>query len=880
MIDKTSPRTNLLCFFVLCFSSLISGQTSILGTITSTDKEPLLGATISISKSPDEKILAYSTSNIKGKFNIKVSSALDSLFVSISHLGYVEWTKYVKNKNVALTVILEESDISLDEVILKFEPIQKEGDTINYAVSSFKDQNDRVIADIIKKLPGIEIRPGGQIFYQGKPIEKYYIDGMDMLEGRYNLANNSLSANSVSKIQVLENHQPIKVLDSLTVTDRASLNIKLKKNITVSGSGRLAVGFPDLLWEAGATPLFFLKKQQFLASYQTNNTGNDLLSEITNFYSIDKDNSLGLVQRNWLTNINPSSPPFAKERWLQNNANLGAVNSLFRIKNDIDLKISFSYFNDFQVKEGTSFTSYYTQNDTINIRESIKSNVNKQNLNSTLILEKNTKKTYLKNAINFKGSWDSFKGNILRDSIVKERLERPYIEFKNNFRSYFTLGKQLLSLQSTIIYNQTSPELFVTPGQFSPQNTSSSAQNIQNLENSGLSIQNSVGFTKSINGINISSDLGFGFSDEKLQSKMSSANINFDESYNNDFNYKRGRLYLNTRISFEKNKWKTRINLPIGYFTLKTNNRIADQQNTGNYFLFEPNLFVSKKMSPYWTATGQYSLNKTFGQISQLHTGFLLTNYRTLSRYNAPIAESTNHNSVLKINFRHPLSAFFTSLSYGIKKSTKNLLYSIAIAEDGQLVNNAFVYDNTTTSNNLELSASKRFSKIRTLINATARYSFSNAIQILNDDLYEIKSKRINIRIGVDSQVADWLSVSFKSNLNRFSSKFLNIEPNWVLTQKYDFQAAFFLTETQELSLSNELYINSEQSNTMNAKSNFLNLKYQFSLPKNKMDFYIKWHNISNEKSYVNYFNSDYLVSQSRYFVRPSQVLFGTKISF
>ena len=64
-------------------------------------------------------------------------------------------------------------------------------------------------------MPGIEVLDDGKILYQGKPINKYYIEGLDLLEGKYNLANKNLPHKEVTKVQVLENHQPIKVLDSL-----------------------------------------------------------------------------------------------------------------------------------------------------------------------------------------------------------------------------------------------------------------------------------------------------------------------------------------------------------------------------------------------------------------------------------------------------------------------------------------------------------------------------------------------------------------------------------------------------------------------------------------------------------------------------------------
>jgi hypothetical protein len=44
-------------------------------------------------------------------------------------------------------------------------------------------------------MPGIEV-PDGKILYQGKAINKYYIEGLDL--GKYNLANDNLPYQEVS----------------------------------------------------------------------------------------------------------------------------------------------------------------------------------------------------------------------------------------------------------------------------------------------------------------------------------------------------------------------------------------------------------------------------------------------------------------------------------------------------------------------------------------------------------------------------------------------------------------------------------------------------------------------------------------------------------
>lgn len=866
----------LLVFLLLTFFSSLKAQTTISGTISDANKEPLLGATITLSKSYNSNILAHGTSDVNGKFNVRISSALDSLYVSVSHLGFKEWTKTISNKSNKLVITLEESSISLDEVVLKLESIEKKGDTLNYSVASFKDKDDRVIADVIKKLPGIEVKPSGEIFYQGKPIQKYYIEGLDLLEGRYNLANNNLSANAVSKIQILENHQPIKVLDSLSVSDRASLNVKLHKNIALTGSGKLAAGFPNLLWDVALTPILFSKKQQFLASFQTNNIGDDLLNEISSFAVASNANSLQLTKKRLLNNINPTNPPFGKDRWLDNNAHLATVNSLFRLKSSIDLKLNTSYFNDSQLREGSSLTTYYTPNDTISIQEIVKSNAFKQHLNSNIILEKNTKTTYFKNTLKYKGIWDTFRGSILRDSLVSESLELPYLEVKNSFESYITLGKQLLSLESIIGYNESSSELAVLPGQFSIIPNTSSILNRQVLNNKGFSFFNSIGITKKLNNFNISSDLETEFSNENLNSILLSESQPFNDAIN-DISLKKFKTALNSKLSFEKNNWKLRLLVPFSFLSIKIDNEITDARTKDEFIVVEPRLLVEKKISPFWSINNQYYYTQNFGQISQLYSGYILTNYRALNRFNAPLLNSRNHNASLGINYRNPLKAIFAIFSYSLNYTKSNLLFSTDISDEGQLIYNALEQDNAARSNNYSLSFSKRLKRMNGLININLSHSRSKASQLLNQRVLKVKGNGWSIRSGIDADITSWLGASIKSNLNWSSSKIGTISPNSILSQKHTLQNHLYFSKKQLLSVINELYSTSTEKK--NDTNYFLNLKYQYSFPKKKIDLYVKWLNVLNENKYVSYSNTEYLVSLRTFIVRPSQVLLGVKIS-
>ena len=74
----------------------------------------------------------------------------------------------------------------------------------------------------------------GQILYQNKEISKFYIEGLDLLQGKYGLATQNVDAEKVASVQIMENHQPLKALKGMEVPDNAAINLKLKQSFVVT----------------------------------------------------------------------------------------------------------------------------------------------------------------------------------------------------------------------------------------------------------------------------------------------------------------------------------------------------------------------------------------------------------------------------------------------------------------------------------------------------------------------------------------------------------------------------------------------------------------------------------------------------------------------
>lgn len=149
----------------------------------------------------------------------------------------------------------------IKEIVLKNKLITKKGDTITYDLKSFSSKSNRTLADVLKKMPGMEVQSDGTVIYQGKPINKFNVNGKDLMEGAYGTVNNALPKDAVKDVQVMENHQPIKLLKDKVPSEQAALNIRLKRKITMTGRGEVSAGFSPFLWNVKLTPMFFWTKE-------------------------------------------------------------------------------------------------------------------------------------------------------------------------------------------------------------------------------------------------------------------------------------------------------------------------------------------------------------------------------------------------------------------------------------------------------------------------------------------------------------------------------------------------------------------------------------------------------------------------------------------
>ena len=227
----------------------------------------------------DSSVLAYSMTDRQGRYSVEATTALSELLIRVTGFNIKRKLMRIKALSQTLDLSVEEESILLRELVVKSRKLWGGRDTINYLVSAYTRGHDRTIGDVLRQLPGITIEENNVIKYQGTPINHFYIENLDMLQGRYNLATQGIKAEDVATVQVLERHEHVRALQDQAPPERAAINLKLKNTArgVWSRTARLGAGAyaQTPLWDASLQATYFTKARQHLIRYSGNNLGQE-----------------------------------------------------------------------------------------------------------------------------------------------------------------------------------------------------------------------------------------------------------------------------------------------------------------------------------------------------------------------------------------------------------------------------------------------------------------------------------------------------------------------------------------------------------------------------------------------------------------------------
>lgn len=875
-----------LLIMFLFLNQISLAQTAISGKLLDEQNKPIANVTVSYKKIGVTALLGFGRSDNMGSFHLSIKAKdVDSVELNFQHMNYAKKAIVVANRTATYSYQLIQKTRQLQEVKVSDIPVYSRKDTINYSVAAFTSKQDRVIADIIKKLPGIEML-GDQILYQGKPIQKYMVNNLDLMEGRYGMINNNLPIDAVKKIQVVENDQPIKILDSLVFSNAASLNIELKK-FTTTGAGKVGIGYKPALWDLNLTPMTFGKTFQMLNSLQSNNTGNDVSKKLLPFYTGGSFFSNKTTVNNgdsFLAIRNVASPSFDESKWLKNKIFLLSTNVLQKFKSGLELKGNISYYHDTRKREGFTATQYFTSDEIIYSSEKINNNYRNQVLDLGLLVEKNERNIYLKNSTKFQKKWNNDAGNLFFNNIDPIDQYKKYMDaaFMNSLSMARFIGKQLVNINSTIQYNETPQQLVVNPGQFEDLLNGGNPFERMNQQVffKRFSVDNSLSFMRKIKYWTISPKVELNYDQNILNTRVHITNngqeILLGQDYVNDMNNSKYNLAMQLRIGWEKSRWKFNIMTPYNLYYFNVRQQTVKTLDNELKNTFNPTANLTYLMNSNHELSGSLAAGKTYEGLNNFYNGYIISQYRTMQRYEARLLQTDSRSASLVYNYKNTLKANFANLRYSYSQSERDYIFNSAIDDLGRRTMSIVDQISANENHNLSGGIARFFSNIKTIAKLNASYTWSTSDYLLNKVLDKQRGSSQAGSFEIINSLSSILSGDFKTVYGRNKNTFSTSEQLTVYNNHY-MNLMINPSDKHSFTISNSFYTNNLKSQK---DQYFLDFTYRYRVDKWKTDIELNGQNLLNNSQFVQQFSNNIELIQTSFELRPRQFIISTHFKF
>lgn len=884
-------RLILLILVFLSFSA--HGQNYFKGNIIAANKEPIISASV-ILKDNTGKIITYTYTDEFGKYELKIDK-LGQFVLIASSMGF-EHKSYdilLENKNEIKKIdfFLTSKITELKEIIIASKrPITIKKDTIVFNADSFKQGNEQVVEDLLKKIPGLTISTDGAIKVGNQEIEKVMIDGDDMFEKGYNILTKNMPVNSIDKVELYQNYSNNKHLKGIENSNKVALNLTLKEDSKRVWFGNIQAGYglvSENRYEVRSNLMNFGKKNKYYFLTNFNNVGNDATGEINQLirpFRFDEISSVGDNQSAYsLMDLSSYTPNFKASRTNFNNAELISLNAIFTLSNKVKMKTLGFFNSDENDFFRNSIDTYHINETTFTNTEDYKLRKKKFTGFGKIDLTYDISKIKMLEITSKYNKQDekSKSDLIFNEAQTNERLknENELFDQKITFTNKFKPTKVLIFTGRYI--NEKSPQHY-NSNQFFYQDLFPNSNTINNV---AQMIENELQFAgfeahlldRKDNGNLLELKFGNQFRKDNLLStlflKENNAVIETPTAYQNNTKYSSNNLYFNSKYRLKINKFaltgKFEAHQLFNQLEVET---ITKQQP----FFVNPSIGFDWEINKKNKILSSYSFNTTNATILDVYSNYILTDFSSFSKGTGTFNQLNASSIFLNYQLGNWSDKFFANTLIIYNKNHDFFSTNSFIVQNYSASEKIVIKDREML--NISSNIDRFFKTISSNLKLTMGYSTYNYKNIVNSsDLREISSNNYNYGIELRSGFkgifnyhigTKWTTNEIKTTLvNSFTDNLTFLDLSFVFNDKLNFQI-----QAERYYFGN---VNQEY-NTYN----FLDFDARYVIKENKLTFSLSGKNLFNTETFKSYAISDINVSTTAYRLLPRQVLLKMEYRF
>lgn len=826
-----------------------------------------------------DAICGFSAAEDNGEYSITLTPTSDKVTVRASYLGFEAVEKIVAARTQTLDITLTEGEkgIELKEVVVVADKITQRGDTLSYMVDAYKDAGDRVIGDVIKKMPGLEVSESGQISFNGKTVKNFYVEDMDLLQGRYGIATNNVSANDVASVQVYQNHQPIRALQDWSPSEEVTINIKLKSSArgTLTMNGMAGIGYKPTMWAAEAVAMFFGKKFQTITTYKGNNSGDNVMAEQNDLIG---DGSLQFFNSAPLSVVSPGSPGVALKRYMRNRSNTVGTNNIFKFDSLSTLNMSLSYLDDIQRKEGGSVTEQYLPaGDYRQITQKIATKSHSHNLNGSATYKKNSSALYVSNTLNVKAGWSKDRGRSVtsasfmdRETAVDQFLDNPSFTIDDRLSIIANTDSHAMKFNIGAGWNHRPQTLTVSPTSIFGISTTGE-EVTQDYTTDDFRGEFQTGLMYSLGKVKLYGTV-FGDVDvERVTSALHGFSPEALGNTANDYTFGKGTVGLEPQLSYTAGDAYFELTLPLSYNGQWLRDRLDTDRNRGwNYLNFSPSLKMTYTFGKSWwlIRTSYYRMRDNSGRVAP---GIVMTDYMSFREYLVyKTMTDKTWFSTLEYHYSNALQQVFGNAEFNWLRSSRNTMTGYEY--DG-LVTVRNVYDIPCVSNRYTATAgvSKGFGFWNSTLKLGGNYSLYTSSQILDRKAVDYKAQYWSSNLMLALTPAQWMgaALGFAYGESRSYTELNRADAATVRQYTGRLDLNFFPCRRLAVNVAVEDNYTNMTSEAKHAWFGDVRLKYGIG----RFEWELEFNNIFNRREFTRVNYTDMNIYRSTYQLRPRNVM-------
>ena len=864
------------------------------GTIQDSLQNPLDVANVIAVNQNTQALDGFGITDPNGKYAIKVKPNTPYL-LKVRFLGYepqeIPLTTGESDYIQDVTMLPQIENLEEVEVVYEI-PISIKGDTIVYDTDSFVSGTEKKLAEVLEKLPGIEVNDAGEIKVEGKKVSKVMVEGEDFFDGDSKLASKNIPANALDKVEVLRNYSEVSQLNGVTNNqDNIALNIKLKEGKKNFWFGEISggIGFDD---RYVAHPKLFYYSPEFSLNVLTdlNNIG-----EVP-FTAMDYWNFMGGFRnatRGTGTNFNSGSSGLGltllqNNRAKEINSRFGAIN--FGYKPVKSWRLGgfgiYSYSNSLLEMDTRKSYTVSNQTETTQTSTDQVSHLGLAKLSSSF---KPSDRLQWNHDMFLKLSDAAEDENRLSisdvtDNIVQNRQQTPS-SIRQNSNLYYTLNeKHIFALETEYEYTDEDPfyqairqqQPFVGIVPFDENQSNFNVNQEQRVLTNRLDTKlNYFWVTGPKSNINFT--LGTLQSGQKFNSGIfqtldNGTRMDFnEETLNNEVDFGFSDVFMGFHYKMVTGKFTFNPGFHVHNYV--ATNRQLGTEVQDRLFNLVPDLFVNFQMKRSESLRFNYNISRDFTDINNLAQGYVFNNYNSLYQGNRNLESALYHNASL--NFfsfsMFNMQNIFAQLSYSKRMDAfKSNTSIVGINQVNGTINSNLEDETWNGSGNYQ----RTFGKIKVSANATLTHSITN--NLVNDVQRKSTSLIQDYSASLGSSFSNTpnLEIGYRYNVNRYeagtvSSTFYTDRPflkfdmvflkNFILLADYDH------------------YFYRDKTGSVENKYGFLNANLSYQKRDSKWEYSVNATNLTNNQNLNQDSYNDLFFSTSAYSVQPRYVVFKIK---